>query len=203
MPRIKERAPGMKHSRAWTTSSPGRPLREPLEPAVFHREYAQPVAAKIRSQHAPAAGVEKQTVRMRRTLQLRIASTTCVLENGGRLAQAAILRHGKDVVNPAPVRRHRENLPVRGEGHVSRTGCGKGKWPSARQRQAALQRINAEGFHQAARQSLVCFDFVGHVEGSLRWGEQNAGGCETRNMLDLSPALALHQEDMNGSFARS
>src|SRR6266702_2363039 len=79
----------MKHSRAGTTSSPGRPLREPLEPAAFHREYAQPVAAKIRSQHAPAAGVEKQTVRMRRTLQLRIASTTCVLENSGRLAQAA------------------------------------------------------------------------------------------------------------------
>ena len=37
----------MKHSRAGATSIPGGPLREPLEPAAFHREYAQPVAAEI------------------------------------------------------------------------------------------------------------------------------------------------------------
>src|SRR6201999_1983918 len=108
MPRINERAFRMNHRHTGATSAPGRSLREPLQPAVFHREYAQAVAAKIRSEQMAATRVEEQAMGMCRTLQLRIAPTAGVLENTGRLTQVAIFRHGKDVVNATPVSRHRE-----------------------------------------------------------------------------------------------
>ena len=58
----------MKRARAWTTPSPVDALHTPLKSAVFHREYAQPVAAEIGREQMASAGVEEQRMGMRRRL---------------------------------------------------------------------------------------------------------------------------------------
>src|ERR1700722_19272552 len=68
MPHIKERATRMNHGRARATSCSGLSLRNPLQSGAFHREYAQPVAAEIRSKQTAANRVEEQAVGMRRAL---------------------------------------------------------------------------------------------------------------------------------------
>ena len=103
----------MKRARAWTTPLTGGALRTPLESAVFHREHAQPVAAEIGREQMAAASVEEQRMGMRGCLRLGIRSATCLLENAARLAQAAVLCNGKEVVNCAAVSGHGEQLSVR------------------------------------------------------------------------------------------
>ena len=139
-----------------------------------YREYAQAVVAEIGREQMPSAGVEEQCMGMRRRLQLRIWPAACLLINTAWMANAAVLRNGKQVVNSAAVSRYREQLSVRRECHMPRTRCGEGEWFAAQQSHPAIQTIDAEGFHSAPRESLVQIYFVGHIERPLFRGKQNA-----------------------------
>lgn len=116
MPGVDDGAGGMKQACAWATPLASSVLHAPLKPATFHREYAQPVTAKIGCKQMAAARVEEQCMGMRRSLGLSMLSATSLLENAAWLAQAAVFRNGKDVVNCAAVGSHGEQLSVWREG---------------------------------------------------------------------------------------
>src|SRR6202042_2689263 len=101
------------------------------------------------------AGVEEQRMGMRRRLRVRMRSATCLLENAAGWAQAAVLCNGKEVVDCAAVSGHGEHLSIRREGQMPGVGCGKRQRRATHQGQAAVKRIDVEGFDGAPRQSLV------------------------------------------------
>jgi hypothetical protein len=68
MPQVEEGAGGMKGACARATPFASGNLHTPPQSTVFHREYAQPVAAKIGRQQMASGSVEEQRMGMRRNL---------------------------------------------------------------------------------------------------------------------------------------